>query len=322
MNVDVVIPAYNAMDFIEQTLQSVAQQTLRPGSVIVVDDGSTDGTANLVTQFAASSGLAVRLIRQPNAGLSAARNAGLRASTAEFVALLDADDVWLPSKLALQMEAFARAPQTVGVIFCGFALIDDRGAPLPDDGFVFDEGIRGDVSRKLRRANLVAGSGSAVVIRRSVLEQSGYFDTALPAAEDWDMWIRMAQVCEYDYVRDVLLLIRRHSTSMQRHPVHMLRGKMLFADKHLRMGTLDHIVLADLRRGLWLHGAKARNLSGYQGCSLRLRLLLAPACVQGQRLADIAGSLLLSARKGQWQVLGQRLARLARRLPGSRGDRK
>jgi glycosyltransferase involved in cell wall biosynthesis len=314
MSVDVIIPAYNAAGFIEQTLQSVASQTVRPQSVIVVDDGSTDDTAGMVTRFAANTDLSVQLVSQSNAGLSAARNAGIRASSAQYVALLDADDVWLPRKLELQLEVFARGPAEVGVVYCGFSLIDDDGLPLPDDGFMFSEDVRGDMSQRLRRENLVAGSASAVMIRRSVLDHVGYFDPHLPAAEDWDMWIRLAQVCHYDYVRERLLLIRRHASSMQRDAARMLRGKMLFADKHYRLGTQHRSICVDLRRGLALHGMRASELSGHGSCHWLLRLHLAPVCVRAQRVADIVSSLYDSGRRGEWQVLWQRLIRFGLRV--------
>ncbi|MCB0189909.1 MAG: glycosyltransferase family 2 protein, partial [Caldilineaceae bacterium] len=102
----VIIPVYNGAQYLAESINSVLQQTKTPDSILVVDDGSTDDTAAVVAAF----GSAVHYLHQPNAGAAAARNRGVAASTGEFLAFLDADDLWLPEKLALQMAVMASTP--------------------------------------------------------------------------------------------------------------------------------------------------------------------------------------------------------------------
>ena len=133
-DVSVVIPCYNAERFIEQTLGSVFSQTDRPREVIVIDDGSTDGSVGVMEKYVQSLSEDERerftLIRQENAGESRARNVGIDRSTCEFVAFLDADDLWLPEKIAKQLEAFEKYPDAVEMhtrVFNFEQGLDDRG---------------------------------------------------------------------------------------------------------------------------------------------------------------------------------------------------
>ena len=131
-SIDVVIPAYNAGKYITQTLQSVATQDANITNIIVVNDGSTDDTPERVLEFAnLASHLNIVLINQSNAGLSAARNAGIKQSQADYIALLDADDLWQPNKISSQIELLKRRLQPLlGVVYCGYQLIDEIGQAI------------------------------------------------------------------------------------------------------------------------------------------------------------------------------------------------
>ena len=119
-DVDVIIPLYNNARFVGEALRSVLAQTLPPQSVIVVDDGSTDDGAQVVQRFIADTNAPTRIsyVHQPNAGPNAARNMGVARSTATFLAFLDADDLWHPTKLEKQMAVFGDAPVTLGLVYC------------------------------------------------------------------------------------------------------------------------------------------------------------------------------------------------------------
>jgi len=224
-SVDVIIPAHNAEKFIGQAMGSVLAQTLHPESLIVVDDGSQDRTAEVVETFARSSpDLSVRLIRTENRGPNAARNAGLACSSAPFVAFLDADDFWDPAKLGLQMKVMERSPD-VGLVFCGQNEVDAEGRPLLGT-YRFDRGMKGSCARRLLWENKVTGSASAVLLRRSVLRDSGWFEESLRCGEDWEAWGRMARFTALDYTAVKAVTVRRHSGSnMVAH-----RGRELAAD--------------------------------------------------------------------------------------------
>lgn len=214
--VDVVIPVYNGARFLAAAIESALAQSLPPRRVIVVDDGSTDDSAAIARGLSGGA-VELRLLQKANGGLSSARNAGLAQCTSEFVALLDADDVWLPDKLARQVARFQSSELSdLGVVYCDYDDIDERGQPLLDfPSTRLQRGLRGDIRRRLYRGNLVAGSGSAVLIKRQCLERSGGFDERLPSSEDWELWLRLAQHFAFDYVDEVLVHLRRHGASMQ-----------------------------------------------------------------------------------------------------------
>jgi len=233
--IDVIIPAYNAQDFIVQAIVSVKSQSYAAARTIVVDDGSTDRTAQLIREhFAGDSSIVY--IHKENGGLSSARNRGIREANADLVAFLDADDLWLPTKLHEQVQLFlkTRNPQ-LGLVFCGYGVVDEKGRSLPDASrFLIDKWIHGDVFEELLSANYVLGSGSAVLIKRQCFEVCGTFDESLPSCEDWDMWLRLAQHYHFDYVQQPLIQIRRHGTNMQRNPYRMFDGYVGVFNKWVR----------------------------------------------------------------------------------------
>lgn len=239
MKIDVVIPAYNASAFIERTLESVLRQTLAPSSIIVVDDGSADDTAALVRRFAeAHPAQKIVLLSQSNKGISGARNAGLKVATSEFVALLDADDLWEPEKLERQAALFRRASaEKLGLVYCDYRLIDEHGAPVRARSHTGPR-LRGSIRSELCKGNLISGSASAVLIRTRVLQDVGLFDEALVCCEDWDLWLRISKDWEVDFVPETLVRICRHSQSIQLDNRKMLEGDLRIAVKLSDEGLL------------------------------------------------------------------------------------
>jgi glycosyltransferase involved in cell wall biosynthesis len=211
--VDVVIPAYNAEAYIAAALRSALSQTHSPRRIFVVDDGSTDRTAQVVRRIRDQR---VKLIRKSNGGLSSARNAGLAQSRAPWVAFLDADDVWLPRKLQRQIEVLQSTPNVrLGLVYCDYGNIDIQGRSLPGfPCFQLDPRVKGRVRRLLYRGNLVAGSGSAALVRRECFKRVGNFDEQLRSTEDWDMWLRISGEWEMDFAPEKLVMLRRHPQSM------------------------------------------------------------------------------------------------------------
>jgi cellulose synthase/poly-beta-1,6-N-acetylglucosamine synthase-like glycosyltransferase len=181
--VSVVITLYNLRAFVAEAIDSVWAQTLPRGAVeaIVVDDGSTDGGDAVARAHGA------RVLRQANRGLPAARNAGLAAARAPFVVFLDADDRLGPEMLAEVLATFERRPD-VGLVYTGVQCIDLRGAPLPQRGW---PRVEGDLLTRLVLGNVFPVH--AAVVRRDVVVAIGGFDEALAAAEDWDLWLRLAR---------------------------------------------------------------------------------------------------------------------------------
>jgi hypothetical protein len=181
----VIIPVYNLRRFVGEAIESVLAQTLPPEhiEIIVVDDGSTDGSGEVAQRYAPR----VRYLRQDNRGLCAARNAGMAVARAPFLAFLDADDRFLPEKLAAQLEVFDARPE-IGLVYTGFRYVDDGGAPLPQIGWTR---LEGDVFATLVLGNLI--HPHVALVRREAIERAGGFDEQLSPAGDWDMWLRISR---------------------------------------------------------------------------------------------------------------------------------
>lgn len=226
--VDVVIPVYNGEKFISDALNSVIGQTYQPDKVIVVDDGSTDRTGEIVAGIGRTSPVQIEYIRKENGGPSSARNAGILASTADFIALLDADDVWDERKLELQLAVMKGSPvPNVGIVYCDYSLMDESGRDVDERRLRSRRLVRGDIYRRLLKGNIVAGSDSAVLIRRECLDETGFFEESI-MGEDWDLWLRIAKRYGFDFVGSTLVRIRIHEDSVQ-HDASVDRFRMHLA---------------------------------------------------------------------------------------------
>lgn len=206
MKISVVIPAYNASRFLSRCLQSVFAQTRRPEEVLVVDDGSSDDTA------ARARELGARVISRANGGLSAARNTGIHFASGDWIALLDADDVWEPKKLELQAEQIS--DETV-LVYTGIRIFDDSG--------VREEQPAVDVlsARKmLRYRNPI--TPSTVLVRRDAVLRDGGFREDIRACEDWEMWFRLMQAGQFAAIPDPLTGYYVYSSSLSAKPDRML----------------------------------------------------------------------------------------------------
>jgi glycosyltransferase involved in cell wall biosynthesis len=246
-SIDVVIPVFNGQDYILQALHSVEQQSYVPHKIIVVDDGSTDKTPELVQGYA--SHVSVEYVRQANKGLSSARNTGIARCTSQYVAFLDADDEWMPNKLAEQVRIFDNSDfGNLGVVYSKYCIIDSDGK-LTRRHYVFEPepSIRGNIYTRLFEANKIAGSGSGVLIKRGCFDHVGLFDETLHACEDWDMWLRLASRYEFDFVPEVLVKIRRHKNSIQQNTLLMFRNQLLFYNKWLPVAMQHPDCLSALR---------------------------------------------------------------------------
>lgn len=236
--VSVVVPAYNAAWCVRRAIDSVLKQTFRDFELLVIDDGSTDDTADVLATF----GGAVRVVRQHNQGLSSARNAGIRAARGEFVAFLDADDWWLPGKLERQVSLL-RAKPAVGFVSTAARVEDLDGRFLNlwpctacSDAFLprlF--GANGDV----------AGSGSAVMARRRLFDEVGGFDECLRSLEDVDMWMRLAAVTAYACVDEPMVVILKRPGSMSRNLETMRNAAVAVMTKN------RHLLPAAMRGAYW-----------------------------------------------------------------------
>jgi glycosyltransferase involved in cell wall biosynthesis len=215
--ISVVIPAYNSEPFIAEAIESVLAQTVPPDEVIVVDDGSTDGTADALQRF----GSRVQLLQQANKGPSAARNRGASAARGTWLAFIDADDTWLPTKLQRQLEI--ASAEKVKMVYTDRFNIGNKGA-LPDVQSEVQRLYRGDVFLDLlQEGNHI--SLSSVLIETELFQALGGFAEHIRSGEDWDLWIRLAERHRIGVVDEPLLRYRFHATMSSGAPRKMRVGR-------------------------------------------------------------------------------------------------
>jgi len=204
--VTVVIPAYNAEATIRETINSVLNQTLTDFELFVIDDGSTDATATIAAEFSDSR---VHGFSFDHAGPSSARNRGIERASGQFIAFLDADDLWTPDKLHSQTEVLLREPETA-LVYSWTDCIDDKGRFLRHGSHVRAEG---KVYELLLSRNFI-DNGSAPIVRKSAFEEVGLFNEDYRAGEDWDMWLRLAHRYPFACLPTVQVLYRVHGNSL------------------------------------------------------------------------------------------------------------
>ena len=206
--VSVIIPIYNCARYLPEAIDSVLAQTYRAFEIIVVDDGSTDNTQEVLAPY----GDQIRVIRQANAGRGAARNAGILAARGDYIAFLDADDLWLPQKLEKQMALFGSRPEADWVYsdYRPFGQVSARvgsrlqmleSQPPPE----------GAILRRVLADWSITWTGT-VLVRAECFGEIGLFDTSLPVAQDGDMWLRIASRFQAACANEVLALYRRHDS--------------------------------------------------------------------------------------------------------------
>jgi glycosyltransferase involved in cell wall biosynthesis len=204
--VSVIVPVYNAETTLPDTIDSIQRQTFQNFELIVIDDGSTDGTLEWVRSVRDRR---LQVFSYPNGGLAVARNRGIERSQGEFISFIDSDDLWTPDKLTLQLQALSQQPEAA-LAYSWTALVDEQGDFL----FAKDASYcEGDVYAELLQHCFVA-SGSNVLVRKSCALAVGGFDTAVPAAGDWQFCLRVAARWRFAVVPRYQILYRISDRAM------------------------------------------------------------------------------------------------------------
>lgn len=208
--VSVVIPAYNYAHYLPLAIDSALRQNYPKLEIVVVDDGSTDNTPEVIAAY----GDKIRCIRKKNAGLSAARNTGIEEASHPYVAFLDADDEWLPGMLVTMIWHFMIAEHPLGAVACQHLPIDSNGRMLRCKHLIKV------LPREIKFEDILLKSRfspSAVIVRKDAFDDCGVFDVNLKSSEDRDMWLRIAARRRILLIRDMLTLVRNHPQSMSKH---------------------------------------------------------------------------------------------------------
>jgi glycosyltransferase involved in cell wall biosynthesis len=254
--VSIVIPAYNAMKYLPETVATVFGQTYEDYEVIIVNDGSTDDVALWVTELNHPK---VKLISQENQGLSGARNTGINHAQGDYVALLDADDLWHPTKLEKQVKLLDQFPEA-GLVYTWTALMDESGQLT---GRFFGAKDEGKVWKKLIEFNVV-GCGSVPLIRRICFEQVGLFDRNLRSfVEDWDLWLRMAPYFDFKVVNEPLVYYRQLPSSASRNWEAMATSYQIVIEKNFNAAPEEMKYLKARSSGFMTLNLAWKPLQGY-----------------------------------------------------------
>jgi glycosyltransferase involved in cell wall biosynthesis len=217
--VSVVIPVFNSEEFLRPAVDSVLAQRYRPLQIIAVDDGSTDASLSILQSY----GDQIEIYQQPNAGSAVARNKGIKQSNGEFVAFLDADDVWHPDKTSIQI-AHLKEHLDIGLVYASLLKTAhfqnseiDRFLLTPVEGAI-EIDPRGS---GWRYTNLLRKSGphtSSLIMRRSVIDRVGEFDSRLRRGQDYDYWIRASRATKFHKLQPKLSVYRIHKKGVTQTP--------------------------------------------------------------------------------------------------------
>ncbi len=231
---DVIIPIYNCEKYIVSSIESVVNQTLRPQKIILVDDECTDRSISLAKNYLSKFSIPFEVCRQKNKGIGGARNLGLTKSDSDWIAFLDADDLWEPKKIEKQFELLTKTTlQNVGVIYSNYINIDENLNVTSEP--VVKAKLKGKIFESLLKENLISGSGSAVIMKRECFLKIGYFDESRLPTEDWDYWMRASMHYEFDFCEEALVKIRRHQTNTTNYhkQEYYLNSRLMFYCKYL-----------------------------------------------------------------------------------------
>ena len=254
--VSIVIPTYNRSEFLKESIASVLDQTCRDFELIIVDDGSTDNTLEILSAYKNS----IVTIAGKHEGPSAARNRGIRAASGEFIAFLDSDDLWMPDKLLKQMDFFRSNPgamvcQTEEIWIRNGTRVNSRKIHKKYSGWIFEKCLP-----------LCIVSPSAVMIHREVFNNIGLFDESLPACEDYDLWLRIAPHYPIHLIDEPLVVKRGGHIDQQSRTVSALdRFRIKALCKALESGNLSlsqySMTLKELKKkcGIYANGCMKRN---------------------------------------------------------------
>lgn len=217
-SVSVIIPTYNVEGFIGETIDSVLAQTYQDFEIIVVDDGSSDRTSEIISAY----GPSVRVIRQENSGVCVARNRGISEAAGQYICLMDHDDYWFPEKLAQQVDVMHKFSDC-GVVFASFIRWhpNTNGSYPPPSSFdssSFPNDVDPDFSGWIYHQFLIDCwmLTSTAMFRREVFDRCGKFDEMLPYSEDWDLWLRVSREYRFIKLKRPNTLYRQHSSQGSR----------------------------------------------------------------------------------------------------------
>ncbi len=239
--VSVIVPVYNRAHLVAETVESILLQTYQPVEIILINDGSSDGSLAVLREYESRFPDRVRVIDQPNQGQTIARNNGIKVAQGQYIAFLDSDDLWVKDKLERQIPLFEPG---VGLVYSGTEIIDGAGRTVRVESA--DEAMAGYIYPQLLEKNRM--TGGTVVVTAESLSRVGVFSTDFKAAENWDLWLRICKVYSARVVNDPLIKYRIHSNNMSSDGRLMLSAKLQIIEKHCNVHSKDGVIARYSRR--------------------------------------------------------------------------
>ena len=223
--VSVIVPVFNRDNFVRDALDSILGQSYAQVEIVAVNDGSTDNSLAILREYEDRYRGQVIVIDQENQGQVKSRNNAILKANGEYIAFLDSDDLWLPDKLEKQIPLFVG---DVGLVYSAVYIINERNKVVTTE--LCEENVRGDIYLHLLVKNRM--TGGSVVVCREAIDKVGLFDESFPAAENWDLWIRICKYYTTDYINEPLVKYRRHSGNMSGDEVLMIEAIENILNKH------------------------------------------------------------------------------------------
>ncbi|MEN6293489.1 MAG: glycosyltransferase family 2 protein [Methanobacterium sp.] len=224
--VSVIIATYNRAYLIGRAIKSILDQTFQDFELIIVDDGSSDNTKELITKYMQEDPRIKYIKNKRNLGLPKTRNEAIKVAQGKYIGLLDDDDEWLPNKLEKQVNKFQSTPKTVGLVYCGLIYISRNEKPSK----TIIPKLKGNLFTDILKGNFFGSS--TPLIKKECFEKSGFFDGNFSNGEDWDMWIRISKNYEIDYVPEALTLYYVHGNQMSANFNDTIEGFEKILKKH------------------------------------------------------------------------------------------
>lgn len=302
--ISVVIPAYNSEKFLGECLESVLRQSYPDFEIIVVNDGSTDSTDEILKEYAERDSR-VRFVTQSNGGQATARNTGTARARGEWIAFLDADDTWHPGKLAAQIELIQKSE--IDLVYTGIVMVNEKGQTL-------GQYAGRPLPANPRWAGLVAGSNpictSSTLVRREALSKVGGFHKGLEPTEDWELWVRLlAANFRPGFVAEKLVNYTIHSSNASAQPDRIIKSTMLTLDHLFEQGELRALGIPQVAVERWRNIAYSK--ANWRAASYSNEAGHKAACLEYfQKACETSPALLKERRLFEPFVSRARYARL------------
>jgi len=258
--VSVVIPTFNREHYIGRALESVLNQTYTDYEIIIVDDGSTDRTEEIIRRYQETSGNIRYIHTTENKGAPAARNRGIREARGTYIAFQDSDDVWMPEKLEKQLKVLAESSSAVGLVYAGFWFVKgDTREYIPRPSYKKKEG---NIANELLKGSFIGTP--TILIKKECFDKAGLFDESLPQLQDWELMIRVSGHYQYRFIDEPLLCAHYHGDNISDDQVSNIRAReMIFAKHYNKYKDAGRRVLA--REYFSLGNLYCKNAMAYRG---------------------------------------------------------